>query len=241
MPHPTIQDRGDLAKVVERRMRNWELSRAQKPTPPPGSPPPTVCDFVTLSRSIGSGGRSVAAALGQRLGWPVFDRELLHAMAEDDAVRMRIYQAFDERDRSWLEAAVHWLMRGELRSEDYFYRLSETVLALARREPVIFVGRGCDHILPRDRGLRVWITAGFDRRAAAIAERTGVTPEAARAEVRRVDTERSEFRRAHFGRQADDVTNFDLVLSMDRWTPAQAAGLIVTALDAAGVEVPTEG
>lgn len=237
MPHPTIRDRGDLAKVVERQMRNWELSRAQKAVPPTGSPPETVCDFIAISRSIGSGGHIVADELGRRLGWAVFDRELLHAMAQDDAVRMRLYQAFDERDRSWLEAAVHWLMRGELRREDYFYRLSETVLALARRQPVIFVGRGCDHILPRDRGLRVWMTASFERRAEVVAQRTGVAPEAARAEVRRVDMERSEFRRAHFGRQADDVTNFDLVLSMDRWTPPQAATLIVAALKAAGVEL----
>jgi hypothetical protein len=81
----------DLGKLVERQMRNWELSRAQRPVPQPAAPPRQVEDFVTISRLVEAGGQEVAHELGQRLGWPVFDREILQAMAHDDAVRARLY------------------------------------------------------------------------------------------------------------------------------------------------------
>jgi hypothetical protein len=234
---PTIPHGGnpELSKFVERQMRNWEFSRAQRPTQRSGSPPHPVADFLTISRAVGSGGRQVATLLGERLKWPVFDREILQSMAGDDRVRAQLYEQMDERDVSWLEDAVHWLIRGEFRKEDYFHRLTETVLALARRGHAIFLGRGADLILPPDRGLRVRITASLEERARRFALANNITEAMARDEVERVDNERREFRRHHFGPAASEQARYDLVLVMDRFTPAQAVELLVTALRLRGI------
>ena len=39
--------------------------------------------LITISRQFGSGGREFALELGERLRCPVFDRELLTAMARE--------------------------------------------------------------------------------------------------------------------------------------------------------------
>jgi cytidylate kinase len=235
MPTTPTGGKSDIAKIVEKQMRNWELGHAQRVQPHADEAAPDVAEFVTISRAIGSGGSQVAELLGERLGWPVFDREILQAMAGDDQVRTRLYEHMDERDHNWLDATVRWLIGGELRKDDYFYRLTETVLTLARKGPGVFLGRGGDLILPRDRGLRVRVTASPEQRAEALAKRTDSTPALARAEVERIDQERAEFRRHRFGKDANDLTRHDLAINLDRFTVEQAVGLIVAAMSARGM------
>lgn len=235
MPANRFAGRADIARLVEKQIRNWELARAQYEKPPPDEAPHEVADFVAISRTVGSGGREVSTLLGERLGWPVFDREILQSMAGDNQVRTRLYEHLDERDVSWLEETARWLIRGELPKGDYFYRLTETVLALARQGRAIFLGRGADLILPRERGLRVRITASAERRAAELARRHGMSEALARAEVERIDRERTDFRRYHFGKSANDTTYFDLVLNLDRFTPEQGVELIAAALRVRGI------
>jgi len=83
--------------MVEKQMRNWELAKAQRLTVPEPRRA-EVEDFIAISRSVGAGGNSVAVVLGEALGWPVFDKEILQTMAGDDAIRREIYASMDERD-----------------------------------------------------------------------------------------------------------------------------------------------
>jgi len=235
MPSKPSGAKTDLAKVVERQMRNWELARAQQVEPQAESSPAEVAEFVTISRSVASGGSEVANALGERLNWPVFDREILQAMAGDDHLRERLYEHMDERDVSWLDAAIRWLLGGELRKDDYFYRLTETVLALARQGHAVFLGRGADLILPRGRGLRVRVTASKERRARTLAQREGISEVLAMAEIERIDRERAEFRRNRFGKNANEVTCHDLVVVMDGFSVEQAVEIIVGAMRVRGL------
>jgi len=219
-------------------MRNWELlARAQRAADEPRTDKPArgVFDFVSISREIGSGGFEVAATLGERLGWPVFDKQILQAMAGDDKVRARLYEAMDERDETWLESVMRWLMQGELRRDDYFHRLSETVLALARQSHAVFLGRGTDLILPREAGLRVRIVAPEKQRVQTLARRNGWDAKAAAAELERIGAERTDFIRNHFGKDEADPLRFDLTLNTGRMTPAQAVELIVYVLRRRGV------
>lgn len=222
--------KGDIQKMVERQMRNWELARAQRVQPRPTEAGEPIQEFVTLSRTVASGGGRVGRLLGERLGWPVFDREILQSMADDDRVRARIYENLDEREVSWLEDAVRWLMRGDFKREDYFYRLSETVLALARRQTAVFLGRAVDCILPADKGLRVRITAPHDRRVAEMARRLGAPESQAGAELERIDKERDEYRRTYFSTATQDAVDFDLILNLARFDTEQAVEVILTAL-----------
>lgn len=220
----------DIGRIVERQMRNWELARAQRHEPVKGQARPEVCDFVSISRTVASGGGEVARLLAERLQWPLFDREILREMAGNDQTRGALYERLDERDASWLEQTLRSIIVTTFQRDDYFHRLTETVLALARKGPAVFLGRGCDLMLPRDRGLRVQITASLKKRIQAFAVRTNIPEALAAPEVERVDRERAEFRRHHFGDTANDPVRHDLVIVMDHFTPAQAVELIVTAL-----------
>ncbi len=223
------------SNLVERQIRNWELTRAQRIEQ---AVPATraVEDFVAISRAVGSGGAAAAHRLGQRLGWPVFDQEILHAMAGDDWVRERLYEHLDERDQGWLESMLRGILNGEFRREDYSHRLVEAVLAVARQGHAVFLGRAADLILPRERGLRVRIIAPDEPCVRGYAAQHGLKADDARRAIKRIEHERADFIRNHFGRDAADPTRYDLIVNTERLSVDQAVELIVAGLRVMGVE-----
>jgi cytidylate kinase len=210
---PTSQD---IAHIVERQMRNWELARSQHVQPAQPQSADHVSDFITVSRMVGAGGTDIACALGERLRWPVFDREILQVMAGDDAVRAKLYERMSAADMSWVEETLRWLLQGETERKDYFRRLSETVLALARQGPAVFLGRGADLLLPRGQGLRVRVVASLEFCGRNYAQRHSLTPALGMAEVERIQSQRREFISRHYHTQPTDPGRFDLVLNAER-------------------------
>lgn len=229
MKEKSLSAAAGVAKLVERQMRNWELMH-QPPPPPASTAPPPVQDFVAISRRVGSGGSEVAAILHEKLGWPIFDREILAAMSHDDDIRKRLYASMDERDLGWLEEAVRSVVQGEFVKNDYFHRLTEAVLSLARKSRAIFLGRGADLMLPRDRGLRVRILASPQRCVENYAKRHHLSHDKSQSEVERIEKERRDFVRHHFHVDADAPARSDLVINLDCFTPGQAAEMILSAL-----------
>ena len=224
-----------LAKIVEKQMRNWEIARQQALRGEQRAVEPEVASFVTVSRAVGCGGSEVAHRLAERLGWPCFDKEILKHMAGDDQMRKRLYEKMDVHDTNWLESMLQILLQGDYRKEDYFQRLSETVLALARQGPGVFIGRGVDFLLPRDRGLRVRFFAPYEERVGAYAELHHCGKDVARAAIAREEQEREALFAKHFAKQKADPTRFDLLINLGRVSGAEAIEIITATLRARGM------
>ena len=240
MPGRIISGNTGLSKVVERQMRNWELARSQTPRPKSSSSGPSdygVFDFVTITNDVGGGGGDIGHMLGERLGWPVFDREILSAMAADDEVRARMYRSMDERDIGWFEDAIRTLIRGEYQKNDYFHRLTETLLCLARQSYAIFIGRSSDLILPRNKGLRVKVICSYEQRLANFAKHSGGTLKEAAKQVERISRERATFIRHKFQIDILEPTRFDLLINTERFKTQQAVELILKAMKLRGIAV----
>ena len=215
-----------IARLVERQMRNWEQARALRTTEK-AAPRREVEDFVAISREIGAGGTDVATVLSERMGWPVFDKDILQAMAGDDDVRRQIYASMDERDLGWFERAARAVGQPGFVRDDYFHNLSRTILSLARQARGVFIGRGADIILPREIGVRVRLVAPVEQRIRRLAERRGLETEVARDEVARIDRERAEFIEHHFRARLDDPTRYDLTINMGGLSAQNAVDLIL--------------
>ncbi|HNO79077.1 MAG TPA: cytidylate kinase-like family protein [Phycisphaerae bacterium] len=217
-----------LSRLVERQMRNWELAKAQQ-VDSPVSREQVVHHFITISRQAGSGGGEVAALLGERLSWPVFDRNILQVMAEDDNVRRNLYESMDENDRNWVHEFAQSLFANELPLNDYFSRLSKTMLTVVRQGPAVILGRGGSLILPSDCGLRVRIIAPLEYRVTRLTSKSEVSTSRATAILRETDEKRDQFVRSHFNVDPQDQYQYDLIINMERTSPGAAADIIATA------------
>jgi hypothetical protein len=225
---PSLATSPGIAKLVERQMRNWELARRQRDDVAATERPETG-DFICLSRPVGVDVAAVGRRLHEALGWPVFDQQVLDHMAGDDRARRQLYEAMDQRDLAWWEEMVQPLIRGRFQPNDYFHRLCDTLLALARQGDAIFVGRAADLILPASRGLRVRLLASTESRLRHLAESQGFGPREARQELERVDADRREFLLRHFSLDSEEPTRHDVLINLDRLSADQASQLILSA------------
>lgn len=224
-----------LSRVIEKQMRNWELGRTQKPDVFPKSAE-EVAQFVTIANVCGAGGNEISRLLSEKLGWPVFDREILTLMARDDNVRESLYRSMDERDLNWFENIFRTLMQQEFRKNDYFHRLTQVILWLTRQGPAIYVGRSADLLLPKDKGLRVKLVASLERCVENFARFNNVPPDQARREIERIERERREFVENHFHIDPHTATRFDLQIRVDCFVASQVVDIIVCGMKARGIE-----
>lgn len=226
----------ELARVVEKQMRNWEIARDQRieVSAPKRA---EVRDFVTIGNIVGAGGREVSALLAAELSWPIFGRQILTAMAGDDQVRARIYKSMDERDLGWFENIFRSVTESDCRKNDYYHRLTETILCLARQGSAVFVGRSADLILPKSKGLRVKLVASLSHCFQGFAQTNKISLDQARGRVEHIESERGQFVRNHFHIDPHDPTRYDLLINVEHFSTRQVVDLILLAMKMRGIEV----
>jgi cytidylate kinase len=222
-----------LDHLVDRACREWERRREAATAAVPAAPPRPFT--VALAREAGAGASAVAEEVGRRLGWTVYDRDLVERIAEEMGLRASLVESVDERHTSWLTESVKQFVKANaavpaVSESAYVRHLVETVLALGAHGECVVVGRGSVLILPPETTLRVRLVASLKDRAARVARRLNLDPEAAAGRIRQLDRERDRFVRDHFLKDPNDPRNIDLILNTSRFSIGACADLITDAL-----------
>ncbi len=181
---------------------------------------------VAINRQAGSGGAEIARLAGARLGWPVYDHELLERIAAEKGLHARLIEQLDERRLSWLESLVVAYSRDGGREGAYLQALLELFGSLSKIGHCIVVGRGAAHVLPPETTLRVRITADRTVRIERVQKTQGISHADAERWVDSTEHERQRFVRYYFHGDVNDAMLYDLVLRSDRLGGEEAASLI---------------
>jgi len=194
-------------------------------------PPPRPAFTIALSREVGARGTTVAREVGERLGWPVYDNEILERIAREAKLHPRWLAEIDEKHPNLLLEFVESFSTGPVVGETtYVQHLIKALLALGAQGGCVIVGRGAAQLLPPGTTLRVRLVADRDDRIGVICQRLGVPrPEAARY-VEKKDRERDLFVKHHFHKDPADPRQYDLVLNSARFSVGECADLILEAL-----------
>src|SRR5262245_49137985 len=169
---------------------------------------------ITLSREAGARGGSIARRVGEKLGWQVYDQELLEYMAQNPVVRQGTAEALPPAGAAWAARRLEELERryGVRRHADVLH-LAEVALALAAGGQVVLIGRGGGCILPEATTLNVRVVAPLPERVAYMGQWLRLPgPEAAEC-VRQRDERREEFLQRHFDRHPGEVHQYDVVIN----------------------------
>jgi cytidylate kinase len=224
---------------LEHAVQHWEKSRASAAERPSGNVPAHWT--VAVSREAGARGSSIARRAGELLGWPVYDRELLQMIADEKGLRVKLLESVDEKHTSWLESCLEGLATGPHVSEVAFVRyLVESLFSLAALGNCVIVGRASALILPPDSTLRMRLTGAEKDRIAYISRHFGLPEKDAAAWVKQTDHDRTWFVQEYFHKDANDLTQYDLVINTSRFSTEAAAQLMAQAVHqvvSAGVKV----
>jgi cytidylate kinase len=214
-----------VSEALIRATGHHELSGSATGKSPPLS--------IAMSREAGTRGPAVARAVAERLGWPVYDHELLEIVARDLHVRVKLLDNVDERHISWLQECVEaFAAVPAVREGKYVRHLIETMLALAAQGRCVIVGRGSPFVLHGATTLRVRLVAPVEDRIAAVSHDQNLSRHEAAKFIESTDRERAQFVRTHFLRDSTDPRHYDVILNTSQFSTAECADLIATALNA---------
>ena len=199
--------------------------------------------YLLISREKGAGGNTVARLVGKRLGWQVFNNEIVDEITKKAHVRRQLIESLDERDRATIQDIIGQLLNPqEIGTSDYLVYLKQILLTLGHHGDVIIVGRGARYILPGQFGLSVRMVAPVEARIRRIADKARLSLEAARVEVERIDRERVKLVRRYFGRDVTDPLSHDLIINTAALSVEAAAEIVITALQRKpGVQIKASG
>jgi cytidylate kinase len=220
--HLSNQPAQSLLNVVN----HWEERRQAQ------TQPSTVAAFaIAISREAETGGTAVAREVGDRLGWRVYDRELLQQIAADLGVRAELLDNVDEHRGNWLREAFERMLGVPYVPESaYVHRLVKIVQTIGALGDCVIVGRGAPFVLPAATTFRVRLVAPRDHRVASLRSRLGLDESSAESMLTTQDRERIGFVRDHFSKDPEEPSQYDLTLNVARFSAGECADIIVDGL-----------
>jgi cytidylate kinase len=221
---------GHVASTLEHLCNHWETRRTSSVAEVNDAPPASAVT-IALAREAGTPGTSLAREVGHRLGWPVYDHELVEHIAQEMGLRASLLESVDEKHVNWLLESIESLAGAPgTNQHTYVRRLVETMAALSMHGHCVIVGRGAAQILPALSTLRVRLVAPLEDRIANVSKIQGLSLREAVRRVAQIDRDRAAFVRDHFHLDVTDTRNYHLVLNSSRFSLDECAGVIVTAV-----------
>lgn len=189
---------------------------------------------IVIGRQFGSGGHEIGVKLAEKLGIPLYDKEILAHIAEEQGITAERLHKMDEDLKGnrvlniGLQAASFrgydsaYLFETDTSSmitrEQAFAWQAEKITELADAEPCVIIGRCADYVLRNHPGLiSVFITAPWVFREARIAR---LYPNYPREEnetyvrfIEKTDKVRANYYNFHTDRKWGDIRNYDLCIN----------------------------
>lgn len=197
-------------------------------TPLPATLPSALT--IAVSREAGSRGGTIARRVGRKLGWQVYNQELLDYIAQEGSFTEGVVTNLQPEAARWAEARLQELLdAGQLSSQRGVVDLARVVLALSAQGEVVLLGRGAGCLLPRETTLHIRIIAPHEERVAYMSQWLRLPHEQAVEQVKLRDTHRGEFIRSQFRREPSDIYQYDLLLNSSLLGEDLSVELIVQA------------
>ena len=205
---------------------------------------------ITISREVGSGGRTIGRKLAEKLGVRFSDKELVDELQKKLNLTVDSIEELKGKKKRWLDDFIQMVapvpMSGMLVDGDSDY-ISEYNLSLsvndvfeAEREILngiadegscVIAGRSGFFVLKgRPNKVDILITASRDKRIARIMDKQNLSRQKAEEVIDSVDKARDNYVRRYTGQSRYDARNYHIVLNMDYITEDQAVAMILSYL-----------
>jgi cytidylate kinase len=182
---------------------------------------------VTVSRQYGAGGRRVAPAIAEALGFRFVDREIAEEAARRIGVDPKVAEARDERAPAVVEEIGLALAAAtpgygltvlpELDDRTLAEATRRVILSLAEAGGYVILGRGAQAILTdRPGACHLSLVGEEPDRAQRVARWQEIDLKEAAARCQRADDERANYVRRFYGRDIRDPLLYDAILNTSR-------------------------
>lgn len=190
---------------------------------------------ITVSRELGSGGRSIGQKLAARLGVRFSDKTLIQSLVKQTGLSVAEIERIKGRKKNWLSdfidrvapvpnsgAFLGWsrpmedIGNGGVTQDDVYRAEREILQGIAAEGSCVIAGRSGFFVLAgHPNKLDIFIRADREKRVARVMEKQQLSREDANAVIDAVDRARDNYVEKYSGKSRYDLRNYDLVLNVD--------------------------
>ncbi len=201
---------------------------------------------ITISREVGSGGRTVGRKLAEKLGVRYCDKQLIKKLTEMFGLNASEIESIKAKKKSWLEdlfskitpefGSEMFIPKGveyapEVTSGEIFNYESQVLEQLAEESSCVIAGRSGFFVLKdHPNKFDVFIHASKTNRVKRIMRKQELSEKEAEEVISYVDKARENYIQQYASTSRYDLRNYDIVLNMDYLTEDQAVDLILKAI-----------
>lgn len=197
-------------------------------TPPPMPKPRGIT--VAIARQAGGRAHDIARAVGERLGWQVYDPESLDHLANDPLARDELLADLPPGAIEWADIRLGMLLsQRKLVESSLAAETARLLFALGARGEAVVIGRGAGYVLPPETTLHVRIVSPREERIALLADWMRLPPAEAEQQIHARDGARNKLLTEFLDGDPEDPLRFDMVLNSTRLGLDTCTTLIVQA------------
>lgn len=205
---------------------------------------------ITISREVGSGGRTIGRKLAEKLGVRFSDKELIDSLQAKLNLSPKSIEELKGKKKRWMDDFIQMvapvpmsglLVNGDsdyiseyntsLNVNDVFEAEKEILKGIADEGSCVIAGRSGFFVLKdRPNKVDVLITASRENRIARIMSKQGLSREKAQDVIEKVDNARDNYVLRYTGQSRYDARNYHIVLNMDYLTEDKAVDIILSYL-----------
>lgn len=196
--------------------------------------------LVTISREYGSGGRIIGKILADKLGVPLYDKEIIDMAVEQSGLSRNIIETAELRAKSGFSYSLASAMSfGEGLSVDrtpinekLFITQYNVINQIAETGEGVIVGRCADYVLKDVPGVtNVFIYAETEDRIRRAVQVYGIDPAKAPNVVQTYDKARANYYNYHTCQKWGEYSNYNLSINSSYISEEEAANLIASYIE----------
>jgi cytidylate kinase len=188
--------------------------------------------IITISREPGRGGSEIARRLSKALKMDLIGGQIIQHVADSAKMSRRVIESLDEKEVTLRDTLLMSLF-GENRPwpGEYLQHLTRVIGTIGAFGNVIIVGRGANHVLPKEKTFKVRIIAPLELRIKYFMDDRGYKKAEAEQYVVKTENNRKAFVRKYFNSDVADPKYYDIIINTEKISIGQATESIISAFN----------
>lgn len=194
---------------------------------------------ITIARGFGSGGKEIAQKIGEKLGIPVYEKQILDMASEYSGLSQEMFLRVDEKLRgNYVTNALNkFSFPKEVRPQskkfecdiNLFLIQAEIMQELAKKVSCVIIGKCADHVLKEyDNVGSFYIEAPRAACLESITKKMGISEKEAADLITKTDKYRADYYKFYSGGNYwTNPVNYDLTLNSARIGRDKCADVII--------------
>lgn len=201
---------------------------------------------ITISRELGSGGRTIGRQLAAQLNVRYSDKNLIHDLMSKFKLTASEIEQIKAKKKNWLAdllevvapvpnsgayigfEAGKSILPSSLKEQDIYEAECKILHEIAAEGSCVIAGRSGFFVLKdHPNKVDIFITAGRESRIARVMKKQSLSREQAEAVIDDIDRGRENYVKRFAGVSRYDARNYDLVMNVEDMTEEEAVACIL--------------